>query len=63
MPAARRTTFDREIRSTLGTDPYGHGSTARGEKDRREIVIAGAIVIYYVSQAVAMVTAVTIISV
>ncbi|WP_037733362.1 hypothetical protein [Streptomyces megasporus] len=47
---------------TLGTDPYGHGATARREKDRRELVIAGAIVIYYLFQAVATVTAVTIVS-
>jgi hypothetical protein len=63
MPASRRGAFDREIRRTLGTDPYGHGSTARGKKDWREIVTARVIVIYYVSQAVAMVTAVTIVSV
>ena len=42
---------------TIGRDPYGHGSTAvKGERDRREATVLGAIVLYYVSRSVLTVT-------
>ncbi|MDO0932938.1 hypothetical protein QQY66_15010 [Streptomyces sp. DG2A-72] len=47
---------------TIGQDPYGHGSTAvRGERDRREATILGAIVLYYVSGSVLTVTVVRLV--
>lgn len=62
MPRETRSHFEREIARTLGRDPYGHGSTAiRGDKDRREATIAGAFVVYYVSQSVMVVTAVKLV--
>jgi mRNA-degrading endonuclease RelE of RelBE toxin-antitoxin system len=63
MPDRLRKRFDPELRRTLGSDPYGHGSTAvRGDRDRREATIAGVIVGYYVSGGVAVVTVVNILS-
>ncbi|WNI23350.1 hypothetical protein [Streptomyces sp. ITFR-16] len=47
---------------TLGRDPYGHGSSAvKGEHDRREATVAGAIVLYYVSGSVLTVTVVRLV--
>lgn len=47
---------------TVGQDPYGHGSTAvRGERDRREVTVRGAIVLYYVSGSVLTVTVVRLV--
>lgn len=62
MPRNLRARFDTEITRTLGRDPYGHGSAPiTGEKDRREATIAGVITVYYVSQAVMVVTAVKLV--
>lgn len=61
MPRAARARFEREMARTLGADPYGHGSVSiRGDADRREATIAGVIVVYYVSRAVMVVTAVRV---
>ncbi|MFE3206268.1 hypothetical protein [Embleya sp. NPDC059237] len=51
----------RELRSTvdgtIGRDPYGHGSSpVRGERDRRDVDLAGAVLRYEVSRGVLVVT-------
>ncbi|TBO59481.1 hypothetical protein EYS09_11830 [Streptomyces kasugaensis] len=56
------TAFERAMGKTLGLDPYGHGSTQlQGDRDYREATVAGAFVVYYVSSAVLVVTAVRIV--
>ncbi|MYY12704.1 hypothetical protein GT204_28375 [Streptomyces sp. SID4919] len=67
LPAQRRTALDKAMRTTIGADPYGHGSVEAkpGERDYREATIAGAdaIVVYYVSTPdVLTVTAVKLIT-
>ncbi|MEU6536628.1 hypothetical protein [Streptomyces sp. NPDC047000] len=60
MPDARA--FREAMARTVGRDPYGHGSTAvRGERDRREVTVLGAIVLYYVSGSVLTVTVVRLV--
>ncbi|NED12480.1 hypothetical protein [Streptomyces sp. SID9124] len=55
-------TFRDRMAETLGVEPYGHGSTAvKGEHDRREATVAGAIVLYYVSGSVLTVTVVRLV--
>ncbi|MET9916270.1 hypothetical protein ACFV1C_16530 [Streptomyces sp. NPDC059605] len=55
-------TFRTEMARTLGLDPYGNGSTAvKSESDRREATVAGAIVLYYVSRSVLIVTVVRLV--
>lgn len=55
--------FRNAMARTIGRDPYGHGSAAvRGERDRREATVLGAIVIYYVSGSVLTVTVVRLIT-
>ncbi|SED00216.1 hypothetical protein SAMN05216483_2872 [Streptomyces sp. 2131.1] len=55
-------TFRDRMAVTLGVEPYGHGSTAvKGEHDRREATVAGAIVLYYVSGSVLTVTVVRLV--
>ncbi|WP_405616090.1 hypothetical protein [Streptomyces sp. NBC_01508] len=55
--------FRNRMTRTLGQDPYGHGSTAvKGERDRREATISGAIVLYYVSGSVLTVTVVRLVT-
>jgi mRNA-degrading endonuclease RelE of RelBE toxin-antitoxin system len=62
MDKGRRSRFESEMKETLGRDPYGHGSTQIGrERDRREATVASVIVVYYVSQAVMVVTAVKLV--
>ncbi|MEU0986005.1 hypothetical protein [Streptomyces sp. NPDC005953] len=54
--------FRTEMLRTLGRDPYGHRShPVGGEKDRRQAIVAGVIVVYYVAQSVLKVTAVRLI--
>lgn len=54
--------FRAAMDGTIGRDPYGHGSTTvRGEKDRREATVLGAIVLYYVSGSVLTVTVVRLV--
>lgn len=54
--------FKAEVERTLGRDPYGHRSVAvKGERDRRNAVIAGAILQYYVSGSVLTVTVVRLV--
>ncbi|MCM2392571.1 hypothetical protein [Streptomyces albipurpureus] len=54
--------FKSTMNRTLGRDPYGHRSHAvGGEKDRRQVIVAGVIVVYYVAQSVLKVTAVRLI--
>ncbi|MGW2087987.1 hypothetical protein [Streptomyces sp. NPDC001880] len=54
--------FRAEMARTLGLDPYGHGSSAvKNEHDRREATVAGAIVLYYVSGTVLIVTVVRLV--
>jgi hypothetical protein len=54
--------FRNAMARTVGQDPYGHGSTAvKGERDRREATILGAIVLYYVSGTVLTVTVVRLV--
>ncbi|MQY32729.1 hypothetical protein SRB17_06830 [Streptomyces sp. RB17] len=60
MPDAEA--FREAMARSIGLDPYGHGSTAvRGERDRREATVLGAIVLYYVSGSVLTVTVVRLI--
>lgn len=55
-------TFRAGMAATLGHEPYGHGSTpVKGEHDRREATVAGAIVLYYVSGSVLTVTVVRLV--
>lgn len=62
MDPARRTAFESELEATIGADPYGHGSTpVRGETDRRDATIAGAIIRYYVSGSILTITIVRLI--
>ncbi|MEU0685980.1 hypothetical protein [Streptomyces uncialis] len=65
MPAAFRARFDAAMASTLGNDPYGHGSRPAvpgQEPTRRHATVAGAIVRYYVGGPLSLVvTAVKII--
>ncbi|WP_284421894.1 hypothetical protein [Streptomyces albus] len=62
MDPDRRAEFERELDRTIGTDPYGHGSTpVRGEPDRRDATVAGAIIRYYVSGSILTVTVVRLI--
>ncbi|WP_406168695.1 hypothetical protein [Streptomyces sp. NBC_00996] len=54
--------FRRAMADTIGRDPYGHGSThVKGERDRREATVLGAIVLYYVSGTVLTVTVVRLV--
>ncbi|WP_431357634.1 hypothetical protein [Streptomyces lydicus] len=46
----------------LAADPYGHGSTpVKADADRREATVSGAVVRYYVSNAVLTVTVVHVV--
>ncbi|WP_329028385.1 hypothetical protein [Streptomyces sp. NBC_00690] len=53
LPAPRRSALDKAMKSTIGTNPYGHGSVEAkpGERDYREATVpsADAIVVYYIS--------------
>ncbi|UKY55581.1 hypothetical protein KI385_43700 [Streptomyces inhibens] len=62
MPEAHAAS-ERALAKTLGIDPYGHGSTAvkRGDRDYREVTVAGAFVVYYVSSSILVVTTVRIV--
>ncbi len=54
--------FKEAMGRTIGRDPYGCGSSdVRGERDRREATVLGAIVLYYVSGTVLTVTVVRLI--
>ncbi|MER6913896.1 hypothetical protein ABT354_19675 [Streptomyces sp. NPDC000594] len=64
MDATYRQRFDTEMQRSLGRNPYGHGSSPvrRGQEEHhRQITVAGSIVQYYVSDAVAVVTAVQVV--
>ncbi|MFJ6661331.1 hypothetical protein ACIQNG_34045 [Streptomyces sp. NPDC091377] len=51
--------FRRAMASTLGHDPYGHGSSpVGGERDRREATVAGVFIRYYVAATVVKITVV-----
>ncbi|MEU8765052.1 hypothetical protein [Streptomyces sp. NPDC048659] len=68
LPAQRRGVLDKAMKSTIGANPYGHGSVEAkpGERDYREVTLTGAdaIVVYYVSTPdVLTVTAVKLITV
>ncbi|MGW3723989.1 hypothetical protein [Streptomyces sp. NPDC000851] len=55
--------FKAAMAPTIGRDPYGHGSTAvRGDRDRREATVLGAVVLCYVSESVLTVTVVRLIA-
>ncbi|MER7834571.1 hypothetical protein ABTY98_01340 [Streptomyces sp. NPDC096040] len=54
--------FREAMAATVGRDPDGHGSTGvRGERDRREATVLGAIVLYYVSGSILTVTVVRLV--
>ncbi|MFJ8314030.1 MULTISPECIES: hypothetical protein [unclassified Streptomyces] len=60
MPDPRA--FKAAMESTLGSDPYGYGSTqVGGDRDRREATVTGVIVRYYVSESVLTVTVVRLV--
>ncbi|MCM2393611.1 hypothetical protein [Streptomyces albipurpureus] len=64
MDDAYKSRFDAAMRQTVASNPYGHGSSParRGQEEhRRQITAAGSIVQYYVSEAVAVVTAVQVV--
>ncbi|MCB5907738.1 type II toxin-antitoxin system RelE/ParE family toxin [Streptomyces pinistramenti] len=63
MQPAVRAAFEQTMTKTLGADPYGHGSTLvkPGDRDYREATVGGALVVYYISAAVLVVTAVRIV--
>ncbi|EDY51742.1 hypothetical protein [Streptomyces clavuligerus] len=51
--------FRTAMASTLGRDPYGHGSRAvGGERDRREATVAGVFIRFYVAENVVKITVV-----
>lgn len=57
-----RDRFEATMKATVGSDPYGHGSTQVGkDRDRREATVAGAIIRYYVSGVILTVTVVRLI--
>ncbi|WP_340555951.1 hypothetical protein [Streptomyces sp. GSL17-111] len=62
MPAAQRAAYQRAIEA-LAAAPYGHGSTAAsgGDRDRRQVAIAGTVTVYLVSSGVLVVTVVRIV--
>ncbi|MFH9424667.1 hypothetical protein [Streptomyces sp. NPDC017529] len=61
MPHALRIAFDAGMQR-LAADSYGHGSTAvKADEDRREAVVSGVVVRYYVSAAVLTVTVVRLV--
>jgi plasmid stabilization system protein ParE len=56
-----RRRFEHSMRA-LARDPYGQGTRdVKGEKDRRQGVAGGAVIVYYVSAAVLVVTVVRIV--
>ncbi|WP_457518670.1 hypothetical protein [Streptomyces sp. TE33382] len=58
MTPTRRAQFDAGIQR-LATDPYGTGSTRVTDvPDRRQAVVAGVVIRYYVSQSVQTLTVV-----
>ncbi|MFE3768753.1 type II toxin-antitoxin system RelE/ParE family toxin [Streptomyces sp. NPDC059122] len=63
MPPEARTGFERAMGKTLSVDPYGHGSIAvkGGDRDYREVTVAGTFVVYDVSASILVVTAVRIV--
>lgn len=62
MDPGFRRRFEQAMTATLGTDPYGHGSTPiKGDRDYRDVTLADALVVYYVSSDVLVVTAVRIV--
>lgn len=55
--------FKGAVERTIGQDPYGYGSTpVKGERDRREATVLGAIVLYYVSGSVLTVTVIRLVA-
>ncbi|WP_403491561.1 hypothetical protein [Streptomyces caniferus] len=63
MPRALRITFDSGMQR-LAADPYGHHFIpVKADADRREATVSGAVVRYYVSNAVLTVTFVRVIHV
>ncbi|MEU0989213.1 hypothetical protein [Streptomyces sp. NPDC005953] len=64
MSPSVRAAFDQAMASTIGTDPYGHGSTPAGTKDepdRRLATVYDSFVCYYVAKGPRAVTAVKIV--
>ncbi|GAA1928313.1 hypothetical protein GCM10009716_40180 [Streptomyces sodiiphilus] len=58
MTAGHRARFDAGIRA-LAVEPYGNGSTAiREERDYRQAAVGGALIVYYVSTSVLLITVV-----
>lgn len=61
MSPELRARFDGAMRA-LAADPYGGGSAPiRGERDRRDVTVAGVAVRYYVSRSVLTVTVVRLV--
>ncbi|MBW1600051.1 hypothetical protein [Streptomyces sp. JJ38] len=55
----QRSSFGQKLATTIGQDPYGHGSSpVGGDHDRRDATIGAAIVRYAVSGSVLTVTVV-----
>ncbi|WP_235618843.1 hypothetical protein [Embleya scabrispora] len=53
LSAARIRAFKSTVDSTIGNDPYGHGSSQVGsDRDRRDATIAGVVIRYDVSGSV-----------
>ncbi|CAM5291879.1 hypothetical protein GCM10010329_80940 [Streptomyces spiroverticillatus] len=56
--------FRAAVAATIGTDPYGHGSTpVRGDRDRREATVHQAFLRYVISPSVLTVTVVRLITI
>ena len=54
--------FRNAMERSIGRDPYAHGSAeVRGDRDRREATVLGAIALHYVSGSVLTVTVVRLV--
>ncbi|OPC76428.1 hypothetical protein B4N89_47350 [Embleya scabrispora] len=63
LPATRQRQIKSAADSALGSDPYGNGSSSvRGNRDRRDVTLANAILTYEVSPNVVVVTVVQVVA-
>lgn len=60
MESALRARFDTAMQR-LATDPYAQGSPVKADADRREAVVAGVVIRYYVSAPILTVTVVRVV--
>ncbi|MFI6977882.1 hypothetical protein ACIBSV_04735 [Embleya sp. NPDC050154] len=57
LSASQIRAFKSTVESTVGNDPYGHGSSQVGsDRDRREATVTGVFIRYMVSNSVLVVS-------